>query len=453
MYWDAVERVMKVLDDNHPKGGLVPIFVNPATGHYQGNLIRLGSRGDSYYEYLLKQYLQTGESIYLEMYLETFDGIKKYLMNKSYPNGLTFLGERERGVDGPFSNKMDHLVCFIGGLFALGATEGQTYQEAKALPSWNEKSQDQMDLAEEMGYTCYKMYHDVPTGLSPEIVVFNTDAKNRKDFTIKMADRHNLQRPETVETLFYLWKITGNIKYREWGWEIFENFVKYTKVTSGGKDGKPRYTSLDDVTSIPPRYRDNMESFWLAETLKYLYLLFDDSDDPRWDIKNVVFNTEAHPLPQFEMGDNFKTGWTRYGNLAEKPPSKLADKVEKPAAKKIEQQQVQAPLRDTAPSNLDDEAAAMMKDIKNAKAAGDVKPQLDDGKAGLVADLSDSKPVIEKQVDSEGSIDDFGKEKEKAVQGSKLVAEEIKQKGEIPVAKQPVAKPLNEQVDQVMNEE
>ena len=78
-------------------------------------------------------------------------------------------------------------------------------------------------------------------------------------------------------------------RYREWGWRIFEAFEKYTKADSGG------YTSLDDVTVIPPRKRDKMETFFLGETLKYLYLLFGDEHVVPLD--KFVFNTEAHPLP------------------------------------------------------------------------------------------------------------------------------------------------------------
>ena len=78
-------------------------------------------------------------------------------------------------------------------------------------------------------------------------------------------------------------------RYREWGWQIFQAFEKYTKVDSGG------YSSLDDVTSLPPPKRDKMETFFLGETLKYLYLLFGESNILPLD--KYVFNTEAHPLP------------------------------------------------------------------------------------------------------------------------------------------------------------
>lgn len=51
------------------------------------------------------------------------------------------------------------------------------------------------------------------------------------------------------------------------------------------------------LVQVPPPKRDKMESFWLAETLKYLYLMFDDSQPAVLPLDQFVFNTEAHPLP------------------------------------------------------------------------------------------------------------------------------------------------------------
>lgn len=309
MYWEKVEKIMEVLEEtNHPQDGLVPIYVQPDTGKYQGRLIRLGSRGDSYYEYLLKQYLQTNkqELVYWDMFKQSLDGVKKHMMGKSLPNGLRYVGELEHGIGGPLSPKMDHLVCFYGGLVALGATDGMTLKEAQQQSFWNDDRQDDFEFGADLTYSCYKMYADTATGLSPEIVVFNTDKFKTYDYYIKRLDRHNLQRPETVESLFYMYRLTGDEKYRQYGYEIFQSFIKHTKVVN--EEGDVSYTSLDDMTQVPPIKRDNLESFWFAETLKYLYLLFDDNDKVPLD--KYVFNTEAHPFPRFEMG-KFKTGWRR----------------------------------------------------------------------------------------------------------------------------------------------
>ncbi|KAK9377088.1 glycoside hydrolase [Lipomyces chichibuensis] len=306
LYWEKAERVIEVIDSGKAVDGLVPIFIMPETGGFRGDQIRLGSRGDSYYEYLLKQYLQTNskEDIYRMMYDESMAGVKKRLMQKSMPSGLTYVAELDHGIDGALSPKMDHLVCFLPGNLALGSTGGYPLHIAQRT-SWTITQASDMKLAKDLARTCYEMYRVTKTGIAPEIVYFNTDPKGTEDISIKWQDSHNLQRPETVESLFILWRITKDPIYREWGWEIFEAFRKYARLVDG-----TGYTCLESVNEVPPRPRDNMESFWMAETLKYLYLLFED-DDSILPLENVVFNTEAHPMPKFNMEPLFKTGWAR----------------------------------------------------------------------------------------------------------------------------------------------
>jgi len=88
-----------------------------------------------------------------------------------------------------------------------------------------------------------------------------------------------------------MYRITQDEKYREWGWKIFQAFRKYTRIEGFG------YSSINNVKNAGGgNFRDKMESFFLAETLKYLYLLF--SDDPDLiPLDKFVINTEAHPLP------------------------------------------------------------------------------------------------------------------------------------------------------------
>jgi endoplasmic reticulum Man9GlcNAc2 1,2-alpha-mannosidase len=88
------------------------------------------------------------------------------------------------------------------------------------------------------------------------------------NFRVKAGDECTLLRPETVESLFVLYRATGNSTYQEWGWQIFRAFEMHARLPSGG------YTSLGSVLQIPAPRRDEMESFFTAETLKYLLLLF-----------------------------------------------------------------------------------------------------------------------------------------------------------------------------------
>ncbi|GKT42610.1 mannosyl-oligosaccharide 1,2-alpha-mannosidase MNS3 [Colletotrichum spaethianum] len=243
------------------------------------------------------------------------------------------------GVKGPLSPKMDHLVCFLPGTIAMAvssrdpflahlsdvmrqATEGRTLAEALRDPNWTIHHEGDVKLAIEIMDTCWGMCAVTDTSLAPEITWFNASnadlqsqpgdrwlrtqgsalSKWKEDYTIKPLDAHNLQRPETVESVFMMYRITGNSIYREWGWKILQSFQKHTIVPDG--EG---YTSLNDVRTAPPEARDNMESFWLAETHKYLYLLFSPTDC--MPLTEVVFNTEAHSFPRFTPKGSLKTGW------------------------------------------------------------------------------------------------------------------------------------------------
>ena len=76
-------------------------------------------------------------------------------------------------------------------------------------------------------------------------------------------------RPEAIESVFIMYRATGDVYWREKGWEMFQAIEKNTNATWGG-------SAISDVTSETPERSDEMESFWLAETLKYFYLLFSE---------------------------------------------------------------------------------------------------------------------------------------------------------------------------------
>lgn len=93
--------------------------------------------------------------------------------------------------------------------------------------------------------------------------------------------------PEAIESVWYMYRITGSSHWREAGWRMFEAVVKATTTEFGN-------SAIDDVTKKTPELNDSMESFWLAETLKYFYLLFSEEDLINLD--EWVLNTEAHPF-------------------------------------------------------------------------------------------------------------------------------------------------------------
>ncbi|KAF1946561.1 seven-hairpin glycosidase [Clathrospora elynae] len=103
----------------------------------------------------------------------------------------------------------------------------------------------------------------------------------------RIGARNYILRPEAIESVWYMYRITGDPHWREAGWAMFLAVDKYTSTVYGN-------SAIDDVTKITPELNDEMESFWLAETLKYFYLLFAEEDVVSLD--EWVLNTEAHPF-------------------------------------------------------------------------------------------------------------------------------------------------------------
>ena len=92
-------------------------------------------------------------------------------------------------------------------------------------------------------------------------------------------------RPEIIESAYYLYHFTGDPKYLEMGKTFFRSLVAWCRTEAG-------YAYLKDVTT--KEKADGMESFFFAETMKYLYLLFAPGETLSFD--QIIFTTEAHPI-------------------------------------------------------------------------------------------------------------------------------------------------------------
>uniref|UniRef100_A0A0C9RPH0 alpha-1,2-Mannosidase n=1 Tax=Wollemia nobilis TaxID=56998 RepID=A0A0C9RPH0_9CONI len=268
-YQDKVEKVIKQFQAIFPEDGLLPIYINPHSGQAETySKITFGAMGDSFYEYLLKVWIQGNKTDavkhYRDMWERSMEGLIK-LIRKSSPSSFTYIAERSGSA---LIDKMDELACFAPGMLALGAFKDDSDKALKYL-----------SLAKELTRTCYNFYNSTRTKLAGENYIFS----DGEDMVVGTS--WNILRPETVESLMYLWRITGNETYREWGWDIFQAFEKQSRTDSG-------YVGLRDVNS--GEKDDMMQSFFLAETLKYLYLLF--SPPSVIPLDQWVFNTEAHPI-------------------------------------------------------------------------------------------------------------------------------------------------------------
>ncbi|XP_009145514.2 mannosyl-oligosaccharide 1,2-alpha-mannosidase MNS2 [Brassica rapa] len=280
-YQQKVEKVISVLNKDFPADGLLPIYISAETANPSHSTITFGAMGDSFYEYLLKVWVFGSKTSsvkhYRDMWEKSMNGLVS-LVKKSTPSSFTYICEKS-GTS--LSDKMDELACFAPGMLALGASGYNDPAEAKKF----------LTLAEELAWTCYNFYESTPTKLAGENYFFNSGSD------MSVGTSWNILRPETVESLFYLWRLTGNKTYQDWGWNIFEAFEKNSRIESG-------YVGLKDVNT---GVKDNkMQSFFLAETLKYLYLLF--SPTTVIPLDEWVFNTEAHPLKIVPWNDQVSLG-------------------------------------------------------------------------------------------------------------------------------------------------
>ncbi|CAE6423030.1 mannosyl-oligosaccharide alpha-1,2-mannosidase [Rhizoctonia solani AG-1 IB] len=154
--------------------------------------------------------------------------------------------------------------------------------------------------------TCWNTYERTATGLGPEVFGFVGPDGNRTgkvspteddlafykkngfySYNDTMWAYYDL-RPEVLESNFYAWRATGDIKYQKRARAALSSIEKYCK-TDGG------YVGIDDVRLVKQEsYINQTETFLFAEVLKYLYLTFTDPQNINLD--EWVINTEAHPL-------------------------------------------------------------------------------------------------------------------------------------------------------------
>ena len=159
---------------------------------------------------------------------------------------------------------MGHLACFSGGLMGLSS---QLLND-----------EDDLEIAKGVTQSCRTSYVKSETGLGPE-------AFGPSGTVFSSSESYYILRPEVVESYFYMWRLTKDKKYRDWAWDAVQALEKNCKAEYGYSGLRNVNTGLKDSTQ---------QSFFLAETLKYLYLIF--SDDDLISLDEFVFNTEAHPL-------------------------------------------------------------------------------------------------------------------------------------------------------------
>ena len=124
----------------------------------------------------------------------------------------------------------------------------------------NPNSERDMGIGKDFTNTCHESYARSNTRLGPEIFRFNDnlEAVAGDDWA-----KGYFLRPEVIESYFYLYRLTGDNKYRDWGWEAAQAIEKYCKVGAGAG-----YSGIKDVYNENSEKNDVQETFFFAETLK-----------------------------------------------------------------------------------------------------------------------------------------------------------------------------------------
>jgi len=256
----------------------------------------MGAMADSYYEYLLKLWLQSGktEDKYKNQYLKVLRDLPALM--RTTRGGMLYVGEMKSPpgggkalTSGSVTPKMEHLACFIGGNLVLAAhTLPKEETDPEQLKQWGDGITE----------TCHQMYARTPTGLGAEYTMFRDESETPNDMYVDPRGCHYLLRPEAIESVYYMHYYTGDPKYRQYAYDMLKSLNKYARGPHG-------YSAIKDVRreDTAGNLKGEEESFFFAETLKYIYLTLAPKRGPL-DLDKWVFNTEAHPLPiwsKFEL--------------------------------------------------------------------------------------------------------------------------------------------------------
>ncbi|AEO56637.1 glycoside hydrolase family 47 protein [Thermothelomyces thermophilus ATCC 42464] len=325
-WYDAVQRIIDLLHKQQQTTGLPgmwPIVVNARRAEFnQHHDYTLGSMADSLYEYLPKTHALVGGllPVYREMYEAAMHtAIKHNLYRPMLPDekdvlmsGLVTVKTEDGKTTRRLRPEGQHLVCYAGGMLALGGrlVGNKTHVE---------KGEKLMD-------GCIWTYQNMPLGIMPETfqmlpcesaddcpwdedkwreAVLSRGGLDRKTDPddadeailrkgipkgfVAIGDKRYMLRPEAIESVFILYRITGRKDLLESAWKMYEAIEENTRTPLAN-------SAIWDVTAAEgtPELSDSMESFWLGETLKYFYLMF--SEPELISLDEYVFNTEAHPL-------------------------------------------------------------------------------------------------------------------------------------------------------------
>ncbi|BFZ55466.1 hypothetical protein PYCC9005_002507 [Savitreella phatthalungensis] len=244
------EAAFRAVWDRRMELGLVGNTLDSETGAWTTYYTGIGAGVDSFYEYALKAHVMLRDPFYLDVWEAAHEAIRQsvYSERMSAPRVVHL----RNGM--ALTNYADALSAFYAGLLVLSGD----VEEARALHMFY--------------YALWQRFHAIP---------------ERFDLVSRQADLAWWPlRPEFIESTYLLYRATRDPFFLAVGEQVLDDLESRTKTSCG-------FASLANV--VTGTQEDRMESFVLSETLKYLYLLFDD-DNPNNDDRTTVLSTEGHPF-------------------------------------------------------------------------------------------------------------------------------------------------------------
>jgi mannosidase alpha-like ER degradation enhancer 2 len=251
VYYDKAKNALLQLAKRRSKLGLVGEEIDVETGKWVSTASHVGGGIDSYYEYLLKCSILFGDKDCARLWKESATALNKRLAD-DVPTGFWY-GQVDMETGKRTATEFGALHAFLPAVLALGGDLGR---------------------ARRLQDSAYKMW--IQNGVEPEVIDYRTMKVTYPGYPL---------RPEIIESAYYLYRYTKDPRYLNMGDTFFKGLLAHCRTEAG-------FTVLKDVRT--DERGDLMPSYFLAETLKYLYLLF--APEKTIDFKGVVFNTEAHPL-------------------------------------------------------------------------------------------------------------------------------------------------------------
>jgi hypothetical protein len=250
VYYDKAKRALVALYERRSPIGLVGTWIDVDTGEWKDTSSHVGGAIDSYYEYLLKCDKLFGDADCRRMWETSLKAVTTHLEDHE-PTGLWY-GASDMNTGKRTRTRFGALHAFLPAVLAMGG---------------------ELDRAKQLQASAFHMWQKA--GIEPETFDYHED---------KIVYGAYPLRPEIVESAYYLHRYTKDPVYLEMGRTMFDSIVTHCRTEYG-------YAEIKNVETMEKE--DHMPSFFLAETLKYFYLLFDErSPGP----EDVIFNTEAHPL-------------------------------------------------------------------------------------------------------------------------------------------------------------